>query len=328
MIDLTDTPLPTLAPRRANSHKGDYGRAMIVGGSRGMSGAVAMAGLACLRSGAGLVTLAVPESVQQTVAGLCPAYTTHGLVEDDRGRIHWANAYDLAVIAPDYDAWAVGPGLGGPGLGGPGMGGPGMGGPGLSQTGVGWPDQSAELVGRMYADWPGPLLVDADGLNALAAQEHTHGPLLTRPGGPRILTPHPGEFATLAGGGDAKAAASSGEDARRVDAAAELAYRDETSQTVVVLKGHRTVVTDGRRYALNPTGNPGMATGGSGDVLTGVITALVCQELPPLEAARLGVFVHGRAGDLAAAKTGQASLIATDLIDHLPPAFHSLAQKR
>ena len=109
-------------------------------------------------------------------------------------------------------------------------------------------------------------------------------------------------------------------------AAAELAQRDANGNTIVVLKGHETVVTDGQRYSINHTGNPGMATGGSGDVLTGIITALLCQGLAPFDAARLGVHVHGLAGDLAAEELGQVSLIASDLIDYLPKAFQSVAR--
>ena len=116
-----------------------------------------------------------------------------------------------------------------------------------------------------------------------------------------------------------------GDDGERSRAASELAQRDAAGNTVIVLKGHRTVITDGKRAAFNSTGNPGMATGGSGDVLTGVITALLCQGLAPFDAARLGVHLHGRAGDLAAAKLGQVSLIASDLLDYLPAAFLSIA---
>ena len=141
-----------------------------------------------------------------------------------------------------------------------------------------------------------------------------------------MLTPHPGEFTRLAGRSlpDAKKL-SAGDDAERMGAAAELAQRDSTERTIIVLKGHRTVITDGKRAAVNSTGNPGMATGGSGDVLTGVITALLCQGLEPFDAARLGVHIHGLAGDLAAEKLGQVSLIASDLIEYLPAAFRSTA---
>lgn len=300
MLDVTNTPLPTLPPRDSRSHKGDFGRAMIVGGSQGMSGAVAMTGLACLRSGAGLVTVAAPKSVLPTIASYCPAYTTLPLVEDDHGRIHWANTSELEAASDEFDAWAVGPGLSSP-------------------------DKATDLVGRMYGAWLAPLVVDADGLNALAAYERTREPILNRPGGPRILTPHPGEFARLAHDPSLGQMAK-GSDAERLDAATELAHRDDTNQTIVLLKGHRTVITDGEQYAFNTTGNPGMATGGCGDVLTGIVTAMLCQDMEPFAAARLAAHVHGLAGDLAAEQLGEVSLIATDLIEFLPRAFLSLAQ--
>jgi NAD(P)H-hydrate epimerase len=150
------------------------------------------------------------------------------------------------------------------------------------------------------------MVFDADALNALAAQPA----ILSRHAGPRILTPHPGEFARLIG---QKLSA-----ADREPAAVALADR---CGIVVVLKSHRTFVTDGRRQWHNRTGNPGMATGGSGDSLTGLVTALACQGLEPFDAARLGVHLHGLAGDLAAEQFGQVSLIASDLIRFLPKAF-------
>ena len=246
-----------------------------------MAGAAALAGLAALRGGAGLVRLAVPESVLDTVAGFEPSYMTIPLPADAAGRIA-VGAFDrIAQAAQPATAIACGPGLG----------------------------RSFELdqiVVRLYQEIAKPMVFDADALNALAAESD----VLSHPGGPRILTPHPGEFARLIGRKlDADA---------RNDAAVELAAR---CGIVVVLKGHRTLVTDGRRRALNATGNPGMATGGSGDVLTGLVTALVCQKMAPFDAARLGVHLHGLAGDLAAEELGQVSLIASDLIQYLPEAF-------
>jgi ADP-dependent NAD(P)H-hydrate dehydratase len=167
-----------------------------------------------------------------------------------------------------------------------------------------------ELIVRLYQEIEKPMVFDADALNALATEPEA----LAHPGGPRILTPHPGEFARLINrklDGELRAAA-----------AVELAAR---CKIVVVLKGHHTLVTDGRRRGINSTGNPGMATGGSGDVLTGLITALLCQRLEPFEAARLAVYLHGRAGDLAAEELGQVSLIASDLIRFLPKAFQEYA---
>ncbi len=281
--DQTSSPLPMLPPRKADSHKGDYGRALVVGGSRGMSGAIAMAGLATLRSGAGLVTLAVPQSVQEVVASYCPCYMTHGLPEEN-GQFISAAADEIMALAANANVFALGPGLA----------------------------RSSNLtafVQRLYREVPLPMVVDADALFALAENPS----VLEQPGGIRVLTPHPGEFARLAG--------NLPEAAERASTAAVFARRDASGKTVIVLKGHHTVVTDGTRFSINHTGNPGMATGGSGDVLTGITTALLCQGLSPFDAARLGVYVHGLAGDLAAAELGQVSLIATDLIHFLPRAF-------
>lgn len=273
--------LPRLPPRRDDAHKGDFGTALIIGGSRGMAGAPALAGMAALRGGAGLVRLAVPEAVLDAVASFEPSYMTTPLPCDKNGRIAAAAFEQIAELAEKATVVACGPGLG----------------------------RSLELdqlVVRLYQEIVKPMVFDADALNALSAEPET----LTQPSGRRILTPHPGEFARLIGrklDGDA-----------RNDAAVQLAAR---CGIVVVLKGHHTLVTDGRRQALNATGNPGMATGGSGDVLTGLITALACQRLEPFDAARLGVHLHGLAGDLAAEELGQVSLIASDLIQYLPEAF-------
>jgi len=277
-------PLPLLPDRAADAHKGDFGLALIVGGSRGMTGAVAMAGMAALRGGAGLVRLAVPDPCLETVAGFEPSYMTVPLPADDAGRIA-GEAYDAIVeLAEAATVVGLGPGLG----------------------------RSAELdrlVGRLYQTLARPMVIDADAINALAAQPE----LLAQPGGPRILTPHPGEFARLIG---ERLAAD-----QRESVAVELAAR---CGVVVVLKGHGTLITDGKRQAKNETGNPGMATGGSGDVLTGLITALACQDLAPFDAARLGVHLHGLAGDFAASELGEVSMIASDLIEFLPDAFEEV----
>jgi ADP-dependent NAD(P)H-hydrate dehydratase len=273
--------LPQLPPRRREAHKGDFGTALIVGGSRGMAGAAALAGMAALRGGAGLVRLAVPDAILDTVANFEPSYMTVPLPCDAAGRIA-AVAYEQIVeLAEKATVVACGPGLG----------------------------RSLELdqlVLRLYREVAKPMVFDADALNALASEAET----LAEPGGPRILTPHPGEFARLIG--------RKLEPDARADAAVQLAAR---CGIVVVLKGHHTLVTDGARRAINATGNPGMATGGSGDVLTRLTTSLACQGLAPFDAARLGVHLHGLAGDLAAEELGEVSLIASDLIHFLPDAI-------
>ena len=339
MMDSTSNDLPRLPPRRADAHKGDFGTALIIGGSRGMAGAAALAGMAALRGGAGLVRVAVPETCLDVVAGFEPSYMTVPLPADDAGRIG-PGAWDrIAALAETATVIACGPG-------------------------IGRSVDLDQLVGRLYREIANPMLFDADALNALASQPE----ILAHPGGPRILTPHPGEFARLigrkldgdktgtgsepttrqigntgggevpvpvlslgtgseptarqignTGGGEVPVPVSS----PRQQAAVELAAR---CGVIVVLKGHRTLVTDGRCHAINTTGNPGMATGGSGDVLTGLITALVCQRLEPFDAARLGVHLHGLAGDLAAEELGQVSLIASDLIRFLPKAYQRTSQ--
>lgn len=274
-------PLPRLPPRALDAHKGTFGTALIVGGSRGMTGAVALAGMAALRGGAGLVRLAVAARCLDVVAGFEPSYMTAPLADDADGRID-ASAYDrIAELAATATAVAIGPGLGRS--------------EGLNR-----------LVGRLFQELRNPMVVDADALNALSIAPEQ----LTRAGGPRILTPHPGEFARLSG------RKLEGDDRQR--AAMELAAR---CGVVIVLKGPHTLVTNGRRQSHNTTGNPGMATGGSGDSLTGLITSLLCQGLDPYDAARLGVYLHGLAGDLAAKELGQVSLIASDLVRLLPKAF-------
>ena len=276
--------LPTLPRRDPNSHKGSYGRALLVGGSRGMSGAIGLAGMATLRSGAGLVTLAVPDCCVDVVSGFEPSYMTAALEADDEGRISRFAQTTIEELMEGKTCLAIGPGLG-------------------------RSDDLSDLVGWMYRTARQPLVIDADALNALA-----DGGQFGEFAGPRILTPHPGEFARIEG--------SAGESSDR-ELAVQFAAR---FGVVLVLKGHRTIVTDGEQTEENLTGNPGMATGGSGDVLTGVITALVCQGLDPWSAARLGVHVHGLAGDLAMDAYGKTSLIASDLIAFLPVAFQRLTQ--
>lgn len=280
--------LPKLALRAADSHKGTFGTALVVGGSRGMAGGVALAGMAALRGGAGLVRVATPDICLETVAGFEPAYTTIPLPCDRAGRIAFAARSDISRAAAAATAIGLGPGLG-------------------RSVGL------DALVARLYRELPLPMVVDADALNALAAR----GEVLAEAGGPRVLTPHPGEFARMVG---RRAPADEWH-----EAAAELARR---SGAVVVLKKGRTLVTDGEARFVNQTGNPGLATGGTGDVLTGLITSLLCQGLAPLAAARLGVHLHGLAGDLGATELGQESLLSSDLVRYLPRAFLDYRSRR
>jgi ADP-dependent NAD(P)H-hydrate dehydratase len=221
-----------------------------------------------------------------TVAAHEPSYMTVGLLCDPDGRIGGGAWQQLSELAAEATAIACGPGLG-------------------------RSDELTELVAWMYNNLTQPVVFDADALNALAERPAA----LDDPAGPRILTPHPGAFARLLGRDTREALAN------RESLAGVFAVR---TKAVIVVKGHRSYVTDGQRAAHNTTGNPGMATGGSGDVLTGLITALLCQGLSPFDATRLAVHVHGLAGDLAAREVGQIGLIASDLVRYLPAAFRAL----
>lgn len=293
MKDVSDQPLPRLAPRDPQSHKGDYGRVVVIAGGRGMAGAAALCGLTCLRSGAGLVTVASPRSAQPTVATFSPCYMTVPLPEDDQGRLAEDDLATLDDLLASADAAAFGPGLG--------------------QT-----DHVLAAATHFYAERPLPTVIDADGLNALSKLADAHDEVFAAAAAPRVLTPHPGEFARLTG------EQPGGDDDARVAAAARLAQRGRDGQLIVVLKGYRTVITDGEQVAINSTGNPGMATGGTGDCLTGIITTLLAQGHPPFTAARLGVHLHGLAGNYAADQWGETSMTAADLIDALPKAFAAI----
>ena len=277
--------VPKLNPRKDDSHKGTYGRALIIGGSRGMTGAVALAGMAAARSGAGLITVAVPDRCVEAVACYDPCYMTVSLADDGQGRLARGHSQQYRDIYDHFTNIGIGPGL----------------------------SRSAEItqvVAEIYREYTGPMVVDADALNAMA--QCPSG--LSNFAGPRILTPHLGEFRRLTG--------ESLEPETCRQRAVDLA---KDNKIVVVLKGHRTLVTDGKTTYENQTGNPGMATGGSGDVLTGVITSLLGQDLSPLEAATLGVHVHGLAGDLACDEIGEVSMIASDILEYLPEAFQALS---
>jgi ADP-dependent NAD(P)H-hydrate dehydratase len=289
--------VPRLAKRGREGHKGDYGRVLVVGGSRGMSGAVAMASQSALRGGAGLVTFAAPATVQLAIATMCPCATSVALSCDAEGTPDGGAVRQALEAALACDVLAVGPGL---------------------ATGPG----QQNLV-RAILEQERPLVLDADGLNNLARIDGWAG--LRRC--PMVLTPHPGEFSRLTG---RKVAAIQASRIPSAVAAArewlaggpgEAAAGTGGVPLVLVLKGAGTVVTDGRRIYVNTTGNPGMATGGSGDVLTGVIAALLGQRLPAFEAAQLGVFIHGVAGDIARDHHGETGLIAGDIVDALPDAY-------
>lgn len=279
--------LPHLPPREPTAHKGNFGRVLVVGGSVGMVGAPALAANAALRSGAGLVTIAVPMLIQQAAAILCPCATSFPLPQSQTGTLAASAIPVLRNLAQNMDVLAVGPGLG-------------------------RHLDLAELVKWTLDQGQKPVVLDADGLNTLAEQQEWW-PVLP----PMVFTPHPGEMQRLLACAKLNLPLND-KDETRQQAAFELA---RLTNAVMVLKGYRTVVTDGRRVFINTTGNPGMATGGMGDILTGIISALIGQGLPQFEAAMLGVYVHGLAGDMAALKLGQVSLMACDMLNYLPQAW-------
>jgi len=275
--------VPPLPERAADSHKGDYGRVLVVSGSRSMPGAAALAGSGAVRAGAGLVTVAVPECIAPIVAGHNPCYMVEPLPETDDGTLALASKVRILSLMDANDVLVMGPGLG-------------------------RDEDTIELVLWLILMVNKPMVLDADAINSL--QEDVS--LLQALSHTVVLTPHPGELGRLARL-PAKEVVE-----RRLELAVEFARRDNL---YLALKGHRTIVTDGRRVYFNETGNPGMASGGVGDVLAGVIGGLVAQGIEPFDAIQIGVYVHGLAGDLALEDTGPESLCALDVLDYLPAAF-------
>ena len=267
--------LSLLPDRNPWGHKGNFGKLLLLCGSRGYTGAAFFAAMGALRSGAGLVFLGVPESIYGIEAVKLNEPVIFPL-PDAGGRLSADAVPEILTRLPQMDAVLVGPGLG--------------------QS-----EGTLAAVRAVLEKAECPVVMDADGINVLSA----HRDLLRGRKSPTILTPHDGEFARLGG--------VIGED--RMAAAAALA---EELGCTVLLKGHETCITDGTDGYLNPTGNPGMAVGGSGDVLAGVITALLGAGLPPLEAAACGAWLHGAAGDRCAAELGQYGMLPTDMLSALP----------
>jgi len=285
---LTPEQLRTLVgPRAADSHKGDFGRLTLAAGSMGKTGAAYLAAMGALRSGAGLVTVATPASCLPIVASMGPAFMTVDLPDD--GGMVTAAAVDR-LLEQTHDVIACGPGLG------------------RSAT-------VAEFVRALLDRATCPLVLDADAITVLADDP---GRLSGSEERDVIITPHPGEMARLIGGSIADVQHN------RLEVATDFAT---THRVHVILKGHRTVIATPEGHVfINPTGNPGMATGGTGDVLTGMIAAWLAQLLDAEAACRLAVFLHGAAGDLAEAREGQAAMTATDLLDHLGEALTTLVR--
>jgi NAD(P)H-hydrate epimerase len=289
-----------LPERDPESHKGDYGHVLVVAGAPGKSGAAVMTARAAVRGGAGLVTAAVPEPLVHVVDAGSVESMTVPLACGPQGQVTAAAVEAILAAAEGKDVVALGPGLG-------------------------QDEETFAAIRDAVLRCPLPLVLDADGLNAFAGRLDE----LAGRGAPTVLTPHPGELGRLLG-------SSAGEvQADRVGATRRAAAR---SGCIVVLKGHQTLVAapapgEGNAESppgvwVCPTGNPGMASGGSGDVLTGLTAALLAQLGDAAGAARFAVYLHGLAGDLAAERIGEVPLAATDLIDALPAAFAELARLR
>lgn len=279
---------PLLAPRDRQAHKGTFGHCLVVAGSTGKSGAAALAANAAARSGAGLVTLACPATINPILEIKTTEAMTVPLPDAGNGYLTSAALPLISALLDDKDAVALGPG-------------------------IGRQPETFALVRRLVETVAPPLVIDADGLNALAEDLSV---LQRKAAASIVLTPHPGEMARLLGTGLPVAADA------RICVAQEFAH---CHGVYLILKGARTITAapDGR-VAINGSGNPGMASGGMGDVLTGVLTALLGQGLPPWQACCLGVFVHGLAGDLVAAEQGEIGMLAGDLGEALPVAFNRL----
>jgi NAD(P)H-hydrate epimerase len=276
---------PLFGPRPRDSNKGMYGNVLVVGGSLGKAGAAAMAGFSALRTGAGLVTVATPRSVLPTVAGFHPELMTEPLPETDTGSISLKAFEQFQSAAEHKTVLAIGPGI--------------------SRH-----PETSEFVRRIVSDSRMPIILDADGLNAFEGKtDELNGRSRTL-----VLTPHPGEMARLTG------LSIKAIQRDRVNVAKTFA---KEHALILVLKGDRTIVANPEGEAwVNPTGNPGMATGGTGDILTGIVAGMLAQHPQcEFESVLAAVYLHGLAGDIACEHLGEQALVATDLVKALPEAF-------
>jgi len=275
-----------LPRRQLVSHKGDYGRVLIVAGSAGYTGAPALCARAASRMGAGLVFLGVPDSIYDIMAVKLDEEMPFPLPDDGLGRLAAKTTGEILRRAGECDVCLIGPGLG-------------------------RSPEITELVMSAIRIAKAPIVLDADGLSAISGNTD----ILDKSEYPLILTPHPGEFARLGG------ELTSGD---RLGSARAFAMK---SRCILVLKGHRTITAfpDGSTY-INTTGGPAMAKGGSGDVLAGMIAALIGQKFPVIEAVTTAVYIHGLAGDLCAEHYGEYSVTASDIIAMLPKAARSVAK--
>ena len=283
LLDPQEIDLWPLRPRPLDTHKLSYGHLLIIAGSVGKTGAAAMAGEAALKMGTGLVTLGVPKSLNPIFEVKLTEVMTYPL-SDKEGVFSEEALKEVLEILPGKTALAIGPGIG---------------------TERGAKKLTLELLKLSRV----PMVIDADGINCLVGELE----VLKSKKAPVILTPHPGEMARLLG------ITSKEVQSQRIELSREFAKK---YGVILVLKGSRTVIAEpGGHVFINPTGNPGMASGGTGDILTGMIGGLLAQGMNPLEAAKLGVYLHGLSGDLAKEERGEVCLVATDLLKYLPQAI-------
>jgi NAD(P)H-hydrate epimerase len=270
-----ETVLDILPDRDKKAHKGDFGKILMLCGSRGYTGAAALAAMGALRSGAGLVYLGVPESIYAIEAVKLNEAIVFPL-PDEGGRLSASALPEIRGLLPKMDAVLIG-------------------------CGLGQSEGTLAVLEAVLREFSGPVVVDADGINLLAK----HMDILRERHAPTILTPHAGEFARI--GGDNQA-----------DRIVETQRFAREYGCILLLKGHETVISDGEETYVNQTGNPGMAVGGSGDLLSGIIVSLLGQGIEPLKAAACGAWLHGKAGDLCAEKIGQYGMLPTDMVEVLP----------
>ena len=283
------TKLPRLKPRKADSHKGDYGRVLVLAGSVGYTGAAYLCAKAALRTGSGLVTLGIPQSLNAIMEVKLTCVMTHPLPETTQHTLSDKARDEVLKLAQDADVVAIGPGLS-------------------------THPNTRRLVLALLQMLDKPIVLDADGLNVIAGDLY----VLDKVQREIVLTPHPGEMARLL-------ALPSAEEVQRSRLKVAMKFA-EREGLVLVLKGHQTLVTDAQLVYMNTTGNPGMATAGAGDVLTGMIASLIGQGYTAFQAAQLAVYLHGLAGDIAATRRGQMTMIATDILDALPRAFAAMTK--
>ena len=284
--------LPKLNPRKSNTHKGSYGRVLVLAGSPGMTGAAYLCSKAALRSGSGIVTLGVPESLNPVMEVKLTCVMTRPLPETKASTLSNKARNEIMKLCEAHDVVALGPGL--------------------SQQ-----PETRKLILWLIKNIDRDMVIDADGLNALKDNVNVLHKIKKN----AVLTPHPGEMSRLTGSGSAKDVQKERQKTATQFVQSIRKKLSNEKKLIMVLKGDKTIVADYGKVYVNRTGNPGMATAGAGDVLTGIIVSLIGQGHDVFDASQLGVYIHGLAGDIAAKKKGELSMIASDIIEYLPDAF-------